>query len=295
MKPDRAPALPFPLDWAVMNDYVHEVSAEESERIQRFVRNVAIGTILFVLIIILAMVFAPRWVKLISHEAERDFVEPYVSWVNDKLLESSDPVLQAYVERLGAEVAESMDVPRDLELKFYVIEGESVNAFTTLGGHIFVLDSLMYELEDENSLAMVIGHEVAHAVNRDPLSMMGRGILLQIMITSLSGSGGFDPNTTSELGLDLMLNAYSRDQEEDADRLALLALNERYGHVGGATDLFETLQEGYGGEEPPELFSSHPDTDDRIAMIREMAKERGWGFEATNPYPDEVREALRQP
>ena len=278
-----------------MNDYVHEISAEESERIQRFVRNVAIGTILFVLIIILAIVMAPLWVKLISHEAERDFVEPYVGWVTENLLDASDPVLQEYVERLGAEVAESMDVPPELELRFYVIEGESVNAFTTLGGHIFVLDSLMVELEDENSLAMVIGHEVAHALNRDPLSMMSRGILLQIMITSLSGNGGFDPGTTSELGLDLMLNAYSRDQEEEADRLALLALNERYSHVGGATDLFETLQESYGGEEMPELFSSHPDTGDRIAMIREMAKERGWGFAATNPYPDEVREALKQP
>jgi predicted Zn-dependent protease len=278
-----------------MNDYVHEVSAEESERIQRFVRNVAIGTILFVAIIILAIVMAPQWVKLISHKAERDFVEPYVGWVTENLLDASDPVLQEYVERLGAEVAESMDVPPDLELRFYVVEGQSVNAFTTLGGHIFVLDSLMVELEDENSLAMVIGHEIAHAVNRDPLSMMGRGILLQIMITSLSGNGGFDPGTTSELGFDLMLNAYSRDQEEDADRLALRALNERYGHVGGATDLFETLQESYGGEEPPELFSSHPDTGDRIAMIRETAKERGWSFAATNPYPHEVSEALRQP
>ena len=278
-----------------MNDYVHEVSAEESERIQRFVRNVAIGTVLFVLIIILAIVMAPQWVKLISHQAERDFVEPYVGWVNDNLLDTSDPVLQAYVERLGAEVAESMSVPPDLELKFYVIEGDTINAFTTLGGHIFVLDSLMYELEDENSLAMVLGHEVAHAVNRDPLSMMGRGILLQIMITSLSGNGGIDPSTTSELGFDIMLNAYSRDQEEDADRLALLALEKRYGHAGGSTDLFETLQENYGGVEPPEILSSHPDTDDRIAMIREMAKEKGWGFEATNPYPDEVREALKQP
>ncbi len=277
-----------------MSEYVHEVSEEESERIRRFLHSVAVGTILFVLLIIVAILTAQHWVKLISHEAEREFVEPYVGWANKHLLDTSDPTLQGYVERLGSEVADSMDLPADLELKFFVIEGETVNAFTTLGGYIFVFDGLMAELDDENSLAMVLGHEIAHAVNRDPLSTMGRGILLQIMITSLSGNGGIDPSTTSELGFDIMLNAYSRDQEEDADRLALLALQKRYGHVGGATDLFETLEESYGGEEPPELFSSHPDTDDRIAMIREMAKERGWGFEATNPYPDEVREALNQ-
>ena len=185
-----------------------------------------------------------------------------------------------------------MDVPADLDLTFHVIEGETVNAFTTLGGNIFVFDGLMLELDDENSLAMVLGHEIAHAVNRDPLSTMGRGILLQILITSLSGNGGIDPSTTSELGFDLMLNAYSREQEEDADELAVIALHRQYGHVGGATDLFETLNESYGDEEPPELFSSHPDTDDRIEMIRDIAKERGWGFEATNPYPDAVVEAL---
>ena len=275
-----------------MNDYVHEISQEESERIRRFGYQVAIGTALFAALIIIAIVTAPHWVKLISHKAEREFVEPYVGWANKHLLDSSDPVLQAYIERLGTDVAASMDVPEDLDLRFFVIEGETVNAFTTLGGYIFVFDGLMAELDDENSLAMVLGHEIAHAINRDPLSMMGRGILLQIMITSLSGNGGIDPSTTSELGFDLMLNAYSREQEEDADELAVSALNRQYGHVGGATDLFETLQEAYGGEEPPEILSSHPDTGDRIEMIRDMAKERGWGFEATNPYPEEVREAL---
>ena len=275
-----------------MSEYVHEISEEEAERIRRFAYQVAIGTVLFVVLIIIGIVTAPQWVRMISHEAEREFVEPYVGWANKHLLDSSDSVLQGYIEQLGADVAANMDIPDGLDLKFFVVEGETINAFTTLGGYIFVYDGLMLELDDENSLAMVLGHEIAHAVNRDPLSMMGRGILLQIMITSLSGNGGIDPSTTSELGFDLMLNAYSREQEEDADRLALLALNKRYGHVGGATELFETLQASYGGDEPPEILSSHPDTDDRISMIREMAKERGWGFEATNPYPDEVLEAL---
>ena len=275
-----------------MSEYVHEISEEEAERIRRFGYQVAIGTALFVALIVVAIAFAPRWIKLIGHEAERDFVEPYVGWANEYLLDSSDPVLQSYIEQLGDEVAANMDLPQGLDLQFYLIEGETVNAFTTLGGHIFVFEGLLFELDDENSLAMVLGHEIAHALNRDPLSMMSRGILLQVLVASLSGNGGIDPSTTSELGFDLMLNAYSREQEEAADELAVIALHRQYGHVGGATDLFETLKESYGDDEPPELLSSHPDTDDRIKSIRAIAKERGWGFEATNPYPDEVIEAL---
>ena len=76
-----------------MSDYVHEISNEEAERIRRFGYQVAIGTALFVLLIVVAIVTAPHWVKLVSHKAEREFVEPYVGWANKHLLDSSDPVL----------------------------------------------------------------------------------------------------------------------------------------------------------------------------------------------------------
>jgi len=275
-----------------MNDYVHEVSSEESARIQRFAYGVAIGTAVFVALVILAIVTAQYWVKLISHEGERQFISPHINWVNKHLLDQGDPALQAYVDRLGREIAAGMDLPADLRLDFFVIEGSTVNAFTTLGGYIFVFDGLVQELDDENSLAMVLAHEIAHAGNRDPLSSASRGILLQIMISSLSGSGGIDPARTSELGSDIMLSAYSREQEEEADQLAVAALQRQYGHVGGATRLFEALQTYYGDDEVPEILSSHPDMDDRIAAITAFASEQGWGSETTSPYPSDVQSAL---
>jgi predicted Zn-dependent protease len=275
-----------------MNDYVHEVSDEEAARIQRFGYAAAIGTAIFIALIIIAIVTAQYWVKLISHEGERQFISPYVKWANEYLLDESDPALQAYVDRLGREIAAGMDLPADLQLDFFVIEGSTVNAFTTLGGYIFVLDGLVRELDDENSLAMVLAHEIAHAANRDPLSGASRGILLQIMISSATGSGGFDPAKASELGSDIMLSAYSREQEEEADQLAVAALQRQYGHVGGATRLFEALQGYYGDDEVPEILSSHPDIDDRIAAIAMYAGEQGWGSKTTSPYPSDVQAAL---
>jgi len=275
-----------------MNDYVHQVSDEEGARIQRFIYVIAIGTVTFVTLIILAFVTAQYWVKLISHEGERRFIKPHVNWVNEYLLDSSDPALQAYVDGLGGKIAAGMDLPADLQIDFFVIEGSTVNAFTTLGGYIFVFDGLVQELDDENSLAMVLAHEIAHAANRDPLSAASRGILLQIMISSLSGNGGIDPARTSELGSDLMLSVYSREQEEVADQVAVKALQRQYGHVGGATRLFEALQAYYGDDEVPEILSSHPDTGDRIAAITAFVSEQGWSSEATSPYPSDVEMAL---
>lgn len=275
-----------------MAEYTHRVSDEEARRIQRFLRGVAIGTVLFVVLIIVAVATAPSWIRIISHESERRFIAPYVEWVGDNLLEQGDPVLQAYVENLGMQVAAAMELPAGLELKFFVIEGSSVNAFTTLGGHIFVLDSLVRELDSENSLAMVLAHEVAHAINRDPLSGASRGILLQILISSVRSSGGIDPRSSAETGLGLVLNDYSREQEENADELAATGLQRYYGHAGGATRLFEMLDAAYGGDEPPEIFASHPHVADRIAAIDALIAERGWEVAETVPYPPAVQETL---
>jgi len=275
-----------------MAEYTHRVSDEEARRIQRFLYGVAIGTVAFVAIMIVAVITAPRWIKIISHESERRFIAPHVEWVAEYLLDEGDPVLQEYVENLGREIAAGMDLPPGLQLRFIVIEGSTVNAFTTLGGHIFVLDGLVRELDNENSLAMVLAHEIAHAGNRDPLSGASRGILLQILISSMRSNGGIDPRGGAEAGLELLLNDYSREQEEAADRLAVIGLQRRYGHAGGATDLFEMLSSGYGGDEVPEILSSHPHASDRIAAINTLVAERGWESRATRPYPAEVRDAL---
>lgn len=278
--------------WTGMGEYTHRISDEEAHRIQRFLYGVAIGTVLFVAIMIVAVMTAPRWIKVISHESERRFIAPHVEWVAEYLLEGGDPVLQEYVENLGRELAAVMDLPPELRLRFIVIEGSAVNAFTTLGGHIFVFDGLVRELDNENSLAMVLAHEIAHAKNRDPLSGASRGILLQILISAVRSNGGIDPRGGAETGLELLLNDYSRDQEEAADRLALIGLQRRYGHAGGATSLFEVLSSVYGGDEVPEILSSHPQVGDRIAAINALVAERGWESRATNPYPAEVLEAL---
>ena len=275
-----------------MAEYTHRVSDEEARRIQRFLRGVAIGTVLFVVLIIVAVATAPSWIRIISHESERRFIAPYVEWVGDNLLQRGDPVLQAYVENLGVQVSAAMELPAGLELKFFVIEGSSVNAFTTLGGHIFVLDSLVRELDSENSLAMVLAHEIAHAINRDPLSGASRGILLQILISSVRSSGGIDPRSSAETGLGLVLNDYSREQEEIADALAASGLQRYYGHAGGATRLFEMLGVAYGEDESPEIFASHPHIADRIAAIDALITERGWQVAETVPYPPAVQDVL---
>ncbi len=272
-----------------MSQYRHEISSEESSRIGRFLYLLAGGTVAMALVLLVAFLTSDRWLLLISHESERRFVDRYVTLARNHLLTDSDPVLQRYVEDLTSRLAQQMQMPEDLSITVHVVKGPP-NAVATLGGHIFVLEGLLRTLNSENSLAMVLAHELAHCINRDPLRSAGRGMLLEIAFTSAGGA-----NLT---GNQLLLKHYSREQERTADREALKALNAHYGHVGGATRLFEVLlnrAQDYapaGIGQPPELLSTHPALDERIDALLTAARENGWSALPARPYPDEVKEAL---
>lgn len=241
------------------------------------------------LVLVLAFVTAERWLLLISHDSERRFVDRYVTMATDHLLEPGDPVLQRYVEDLTRQLAEYMQPPEDLLVRVHLVKGPP-NAVATLGGHIFVLEGLLHTLNSENSLAMVLAHELAHCINRDPLRSAGRGMLLEIAFSAAGGG-----NVT---GNQLLLTRYSRAQERTADKDALKALNAHYGHIGGATQLFEVLRaierDAVPGtlSQTPELLSTHPAIDERIEAILASAGENGWPVLPARPYPDEVRAAL---
>ena len=277
--------------------YVHRISDEESIRIRRFLHQFAAGAVAFFVLIVLAIVFADRWILLISHASERRFIEPYVTWADEHLISDSAPELQSYVNEVATDIAVDMGVPDDMQLSFRVIKGDTLNAFTTVGGYIYIFEGLIQALDSENSLAMVLGHEIAHAKNRDPLLATSRGILLQLAISTMSGNG-IDPSTV-DTGSSLMLNTYSREQEEAADRLGLIALQQRYGHVGGATQLFDLLidEEGFPNSEDDfddalELLSTHPDLAERVDYLRSMAEASEWDEEATSAYPDYIADLL---
>jgi len=274
-----------------MSEYVHTVDAEEQAKIASFLRWFAIGSVLFIVAIIALFVTADRWLRLISIESERRFIEPYIDLLVENDVVESDPVLQAYVRDLAREMDDQLGSDRELELRVFVIEGEMINAFATLGGYIFVFDSLVEAVENENSLAMVLGHEIAHVHHRDPLLGTGRAMLIQLALSTFSGNG-LDPNTVN-VGSDVILNQYSREQELAADELGLQLVQDRYAHVGGATRLFEIIRGDAEDLQLAEFLSTHPDTDARIERIEALTAERGWPVGEPTPYPDAVREALR--
>jgi len=173
-----------------------------------------------------------------------------------------------YLQSLANRIVKSQDLPDEMKITIHYLDDETVNAFATLGGHVFFFRGLLEKLPNENALAMLMAHEIAHVKHRHPIKSMGRGLVAGLALSVISTTAGdaVIGNFLGEAGY-LTILKYSREMELQADETAIKALKSIYGHLGGADDLFKILKEEAGSLEPPEFFSTHPLTDDRIAEI----------------------------
>lgn len=197
--------------------------------------------------------------------------------------------IEAALQALADRLAPNMDLPEDLRITVHYLDEPDINAFATMGGHVFVLRGLIERVEHENTLAMVLAHEIAHAANRDVAANMGGALLLQLILGTVTG---MSPETADGLiwGPNaLLLRSFGREAERHADRDALAAMAATYGHVAGADEFFRILLEEIGETLPnegPEFLNTHPLTAGRIEDLSAMAEMRGWAAEGeVTPLP----------
>lgn len=187
--------------------------------------------------------------------------------------------LQALVTRLARHWD---DAP--YEFRAEIMDDEDLNALALPGGRIVVTSGLLEEVESENELAFVLGHEMGHFRNRDHIRALGRGVVLSIFFVAISGNEG-----GANLGMtisDLTLRSFSRGQESDADEFGLEIVYKEYGHVAEAWRFFERIDEqggrllGFGT-----YLSTHPSPDDRVETLIEIAEGKGWPVTGPVVYP----------
>lgn len=230
---------------------------------------------------VLALSFAAGYlVRFVPFEQERALASSIdADWLKQSH-STDDKRREQYLRSLGQQLATAMDLPAEMQITVHYSADDTVNAMATLGGNIVVFQGLIDTVDSENALAMVLAHEIAHVRHRHPIVAMGRGFALMLALSALSGVGdGMIQQWVGGMGM-LPVLAFSREQEEAADSDALQALLRVYGHADGAAKFFEHVAEQSALPEPPALLNTHPDTDARIARIR--------NFEQAHARPDEL-------
>ncbi len=189
--------------------------------------------------------------------------------------QAGDAEVQAYLQDLANRIAAAMELPDDMVITVHILDEDTVNAFATLGGHIFVFDGLWQRLDSENAAAMLIGHEIAHIKNRDPIRSASGALLASLAVGAVLGDVGILGDLAGAGSL-LTALRFSREQETQADRDAAAAVFALYGHLNGATDLFTSLKEATGDTtDSPAFLASHPGLSERIADLQREAAAAG--------------------
>lgn len=224
-------------------------------------------------IIILLSILAEQLVRFIPFEVEKKLAEEFSASIKDSKPDDEQQRIQhqrieTYLQQLSDQLVIAQALPKAMSITVHYSDDELVNAFATLGGHVVIYRGLLEKMPNENALAMVLAHEIAHIKHRDPIVAMGRGITIGIALMSVMGAG--DGNISQQLVgqiSQLASLSFSRDQEQQADIAALQTLQQHYGHVEGASTIFEVFISEKGRLNPPAFLSTHPQSEERVEAV----------------------------
>lgn len=165
-----------------------------------------------------------------------------------------------------------------------VTPSNAANAMVVPGGTVYVFSGLFQHVQSENGLAFVLAHELAHLAHRDHLRALGRGVVLYGVAALVTGDNSPLAGVLAP-ALHLGESSYSRSRESAADVLALRVLHCRYGHAGGATELFTALQDKHGSGIPGSHYvASHPAMGARIDALRTAMVKNGMQEGPVRPF-----------
>lgn len=164
--------------------------------------------------------------------------------------------------------------------EFNVVNDPTVNAWCMPGGKVVVYTGILPVTQDEASLAIVMGHEIAHAVAKHGNERMSQGMVAQFGATALSVALQQKPALTQSLfqqsygvASQLGILKYSRTHETEADKMGLIFAAMAGYNPEVAVGFWERMAKLGGGQKPIELLSTHPSDETRINTLKSFMPE----------------------
>ncbi len=198
-----------------------------------------------------------------------------------------DEALTSYVNRVGKTVAWASDRPETYGgYHFLVLDTEDPVAYAAPGGFIFISKGLARMMKNEEELAGVLAHEVAHVSKKHGLSAIKRSRLVSAFAILAHEGKKYTSDEVRKLvdayegALDdivktLVEKGYSRSQEREADRLgALFACRSGY-DPQGLVSFLEVLKKRYGNKSEIGLLKTHPKPAERLTSLKEYIAKEG--------------------
>ena len=168
------------------------------------------------------------------------------------------------------------DPTENFQWEFALVDDDQTkNAWCMPGGKIAFYSGILPIAKNNDGIAAIMGHEIAHAVARHSAERASRSILMDagtyalqrfVLGASLTGYSRDLYNQLRQLGLEL---PFSRSQESEADYLGLIFMSLAGYNTEESYKVWERMKEDMGGKGPAEFWSTHPSPDNRINKLKE--------------------------
>jgi len=173
-----------------------------------------------------------------------------------------NPAINDYVNAVGQRLAVASDRP-NLPYTFQVVADDSINAFATTGGFVYIQTGLLRAAANEAELAGVMAHEIGHITGRHAINQMRQDALT----SGITGALEVRQDDLVNLGVQLALQLpNSREAEYDADRRGF----QNLGRAGYDTNGFITFMQKLEGGATAEFLSTHPNPGNRVSNLQAM-------------------------
>jgi predicted Zn-dependent protease len=204
---------------------------------------------------------------------------------------STDAGQTAMVKRVGRRIQQAVeeycaknnlsDQIKGYNWEFNLIEDKQVNAWCMPGGKVAVYTGILLYTQNEDGLAVVMGHEIAHAIAKHGSERMSQGLLVEMGGIGLSAALANKPGQTQNLfmksygaGTEVgVLLPFSRKQETEADRMGLIFMAMAGYDPRGAVEFWQRMSQQQQEGKPIELLSTHPSDQTRINNIKKFLPE----------------------
>ncbi|MBN1302739.1 MAG: M48 family metallopeptidase [Melioribacteraceae bacterium] len=216
--------------------------------------------------------------------------QQYDQFVNENKL-STDKQKTALIKKVGINIQGAVEKYfaekklsgrlKNFEWEFNLVESDQINAWCMPGGKVVFYTGILPICQDETGVAVVMGHEVAHAIAEHGSERMSQVLLTQLGGMALDKALEDEPELTRALALTAfgagtqlgILLPYSRLHESEADRLGLIFMAMAGYDPGAAVNFWERMAEQKGGQAPPEFLSTHPSDENRIKDLKNLLPE----------------------
>ena len=189
--------------------------------------------------------------------------------------------VEQYMEKAGRS-AELTDFKWEFNL---IDDPKTVNAWCMPGGKVAFYTAILPVCKDETGVAIVMGHEVAHAIANHGRERMSQQMAAQVGLNVLSVALGQSPTASQTLlmkavgaGTEMGMLKFSREHESEADHMGIIFMAMAGYDPNQAPPFWERMSAMSGGQQPPEFMSTHPSHETRIADLK------GWIPEAMQYY-----------